>query len=470
MQFVPVNGTLSAMTPSLPTRATRRPLSAPLRWLGWLLLLVLTGCAFSRSRPDLDRLYADLTEDPNQPPIILIHGLMGSTLVDAATGRQYWPGSLGAMAFSDYRDLIRPGVVATDQPQLVPGELFAEKAGVDFYASLIDTLERVGHFKRGTPGSPVVGDGRRYYVMLYDWRRDNLIAVRQLHALIEQIRQDYGNPGLRVDIVAHSNGGLIANYYLRYGPADVLERGDFPLWSEGSTRVRKLVRMGTPQLGSVTSLDRLIHGMRVGLRTVPVEVLASFATPYQALPAAALEPVLDRRGQPVALDLFDPLVWKSNRWSVYDPELIARVATVSGENGQRVAMKLQATFEKYLRRAARLQAALAQPLPDADLEVANFGGDCTPTQSHAVLLNVGGRDQLVFRAADIADKLPDIDYPALLFEPGDGLVTRRSQIGPGIVGTAAQPRPQNIFLCEEHGHLTSNPYFRNNLLLFLLGR
>lgn len=449
----------------------RRPATTRFHGL-WLCLLLLAGCAGTSARPDLERLYADLAEDPNQPPIILLHGLMGSTLVDASTGKQFWPGTLGEMAFSDYRDLIRLDAIAADQPHLVPGELFAEKAGVDFYASLIDTLERVGHFKRGTPGLPVVGDGRRYYVMLYDWRRDNLIAVRQLHALIEQIRQDYGNPHLRVDIVAHSNGGLIANYYLRYGPADVLDRSDFPIWHEGSQRVRKLVRMGTPQLGSVTSLDRLLNGMRVGLRTVPVEVLASFATPFEALPAASLAPVLDRRGQPVSIDLFDPVVWKSNRWSVYDPVLIERMTTAagSGEDGRHVVAQLQATFERHLRHAARLQAALAKPLPDAGVDVANFGGDCTRTQSHAVVINHDGRDQLVFRAADIADKLPGIDYSKLLFEPGDGLVTRRSQIGPGDTGTTAQPRPQNIFLCEEHGHLTGNPYFRNNLLLFLLGR
>ena len=52
--------------------------------------------------------------------------------------------------------------------------------------------------------------------------RENLVAVRRMHELIDRIRADYGDPDLPVDIIAHSNGGLIASYYLRYGPNDVL--------------------------------------------------------------------------------------------------------------------------------------------------------------------------------------------------------------------------------------------------------
>ena len=77
---------------------------------------------------------------------------------------------------------------------LVPGTLMYDVVGVDFYGELLQTLEKVGRFVRGTPGQPVGSERRRYYVLLYDWRKDNLVAVRKLHALIEQIRVDYGDP------------------------------------------------------------------------------------------------------------------------------------------------------------------------------------------------------------------------------------------------------------------------------------
>src|SRR5690349_9760097 len=65
-----------------------------------LLLLAFAGAAGAGSKPDLARLYESQVTDPDQPPIILIHGLLGSTLIDPATRKQVWPGSLGTMAVS----------------------------------------------------------------------------------------------------------------------------------------------------------------------------------------------------------------------------------------------------------------------------------------------------------------------------------------------------------------------------------
>ena len=107
---------------------------------------------------------------------------------------------------------------------LVPGDLFVQRRRRRFLRrAAAERWRRSAVSVRGVPGEPVGSERRRYYVLLYDWRKDNIVAVRKLHALIEQIRVDYGDPNLRVDIIAHSNGGLIANYYLRYGPRDVLD-------------------------------------------------------------------------------------------------------------------------------------------------------------------------------------------------------------------------------------------------------
>jgi hypothetical protein len=62
-----------------------------------------------------------------------------------------------------------------------------------------------------------------------------------------------------------------------------------------------------------------------------------------------------------------------------------------------------------------------------------------------------------------------------MIEPGDGLVTRSSQLArrpagvdPGRDDFHMLPTTQTFFLCESHGRLTHNPYFQNNLLYFLL--
>ena len=452
-----------------------------------LLVLLLSGCL---TRPDLARLYAGSDDNPDQPPVIVIHGLAGSTLVDADTGKQVWPGSLSTLTFSNYRDLAQMSSADREGEGLVPGGLFASVAGVDFYGQLLHALESVGHFHKGVPGQPVRADGsdrRRYYVFAYDWRRDNVRAVRKLHALIEQIRADYRDPSLRVDIIAHSNGGLIANYYLRYGPSDVLDDPAPKPWNEGDLRIRRLVMLGTPTLGSSTSLERLIVGTKMAVRTVPVEVMATFATPYQALPHPLEHPILDVRGEPVHVDIYDPQVWRDRQWGVYDPEVIDRVlgSMDTPEAGRQALADLHGQFERNLERARRWQWALSAPVPPNHVEVAVFGGDCAATPGHAVEIQEPGGSRLAFRPGQVdpglvpaqrATRRNKLDFRKLMYEPGDGLITRRSQIGklPDDVEGASRFHPlavqQTFFLCESHGRLTHNTYFQNNLLYFLLAR
>ena len=450
-------------------------------WLLFLVLsLLLSGCATVRpARPDLGRLYESNSTDIEQPPVILIHGLMGSTLVDSKTGKQFWPGSLGTLAFSTYTDLARMTNEDADGPRLVPGDLFTGIGGVDFYSALVDTLENVARFKRGVPGQPVGADRRRYYVLVYDWRKDNIEAVRKLHALIEQIRIDYNDPNLRVDIIAHSNGGLIANYYLRYGPTDVLDEREFYPWDEGGKRVRRVVLLGTPLLGAVTSLERLVQGFRLTVRTIPVEVLATFATPFEALPHPLVNAVLDPLGKAVDIDIYDPETWRRNRWGVFSPEVEARVRAPAKrpEDGERAVTDLQATFVRNLERARRFQWSLTSPFQNEDVSIAVFGGDCSLTEGHAVLEDTATGPKLAFRPGDVQKKVPGMDYESLMLEPGDSLVTRSSEVAresadPGKPRHAFNffPQSQSFFLCESHDKLTNNVYFQDNLLYFLLSR
>jgi pimeloyl-ACP methyl ester carboxylesterase len=447
-----------------------------------LLALVLFASACSPTRPDLSRLYQNADDDPAQPPVIIIHGLAGSTLVDADTGKQFWPGSLGTLAFSNFSSLSQMTPEHREGEGLVPGTLMYGVAGVDFYGELLQALEHVGRFEKGVPGQKVGSQRRRYYVLLYDWRKDNLLAVRKLHALIEQIRKDYDDPNLRVDIIAHSNGGTITNWYLRYGPNDVPPSGPMPTWSEGDKRIRRVVMLGTPVLGAVTSLERLVYGTRLALRTVPVEVMSTFATPFQALPHPKTTPILDTLGRPVAIDIYDPKVWKAHAWGVYSPEVVARVhdTGASSEIGDKLVARMQSVFEANLVRAARLQWALSEPPPPLpDVRITTMGGDCEPTPGHAILLGDG---RLLFRPGKAAKLdgeggFAKSGYESLMSEPGDGLVTRSSQTARRPLGLGGNgdgfhmlPTQGSFFLCESHGRLTHNLFFQDNLLYFLLSR
>jgi hypothetical protein len=68
-----------------------------------------------------------------------------------------------------------------------------------------------------------------------------------------------------------------------------------------------------------------------------------------------------------------------------------------------------------------------------------------------------------------------VDYAALMFEPGDAVVTRSSLLGRRSLDIAAPrtgfesiPVAHSVFLCERHQRLTGNPSFQDNLLNTLL--
>ena len=445
--------------------------------LSLVLLTCVSACAQLDPKPDLERLYAGARQNPDQPPIILIHGLMGSTLVDRDSGAEVWPGSMRNLAFSDYRGLARMDEAERDGRGLVPKDLFYGIGGVDFYSGLLSTLEDIGGFRRGKAGVAVSGDDRRrYYVLLYDWRRDNVEAVRALHELIDRIRIDYADPTLRVDIIAHSNGGLITNYYLRYGPTDILDLDTPAQWHEASSRVRRVVLLGTSNLGSVVSLKRLFQGFRIALRTVPVEVLTTFSTPFETLPHPLVQSIVDVDGKPQDIDIYDPETWRSRSWSVYSPEVIERVrkSADSSSDGDAAVARMQATFEHHLLRAKRFQWALTPPLEDPPIDIAVFGGDCELTPARALIEADADGERLIFRRQQLKQVDVHRDYDRLLLEPGDGLVTRASQVGRATVADGQEgasfnffPIAQTFFLCEHHGQLTVNPYFQNNLLYYL---
>lgn len=431
------------------------------------LALLLGGCA-GRQGPDLAVLYASASDNPRQPPVVVIPGLMGTTLVDARSGEERWPGPLSRLAFSDHATLARHAPEWEADDALRPGVLIRELGGVDIYGALLGTLADAGRFVAGTPGEAPGEARRRYYTLAYDWRQPNIVAVRQLHALIDQIRRDFDDPGLRVDIIAHSNGGLIANYYLRYGPEDVLEQPDPAPWAEGAKRVRRVAMLGTPNLGSVTSLRRLQRGFRFGLRTVPIEALASFSTIFETLPHPQTSVLFDREGRVIPIDLYDPAIWRDNRWSVFSPEVEARVFDDAGDpaGGLLALAVLRADFERNLRRGKRFNEALARPFPRNGLRLAAFGGDCERTAAGAVLETVDGRAVLAFEPGEVRAPVAGVDYAARMVAAGDGLVTRASQ---DAAAFGFVPLRQTFFLCENHARLLANRYFQNNLLNYLLG-
>ena len=83
--------------------------------------------------------------------------------------------------------------------------------------------------------------------------------------------------------------------------------------------------------------------------------------------------------------------------------------------------------------------------------------------------------ELRWTPASIKAPLAGIDYEALMFEPGDGTVTKASLLARQSADPAVRrheysyfPLHYPLFLCERHTQLTGNIHFQDNLLHVLL--
>ena len=474
------------------SRSTERSCNADLppnggsrQWATGLLIvgvLLLTGCSSAPPKPDLKRLYQSANLVVEQPPLILIPGIMGSKLRYKTTQRIVWPGSIWRIAFHDYRELaldIDPATLTGDPGDIEAFALADAAAGQHFYDTIISTLVDSGSFSLTTPGTPVKDPYTRHlYVFPYDWRQDNVETARKLSALIDQLRIDYGRPDLKADIVAHSMGGIVSRYLLEFGTDDVLDRDAAPITMAGESKINRLILLGTPSLGSTNTVQNLIEGNKFVVERIMPETLATLPSVYQLLPNSDRKPLIGIDGRPLRKiaddgssperDVFDVETWRELQWSVFNPDIEAKI-------GQPRAELLRQYFAKYLVRAGRLQKALEKEQPASSVKLIVFGADCNLTLSRVLVESDHGRMIPRFEAREIKHPLADRRYDELTREPGDGLVTKASLLGrqsldPTVQNRGGFPISFSFFLCSEHSSIPGNINFQDSLLNAILSR
>ena len=455
------------------------------------LVLLLGGCAGGKAVPDLARLYSNQTGNAQQPPLIVIHGVLGGRLVDPATQKEMWPGSLSRVVFDNYAhlklDIDREALRPLPSYYEVSG-ITEEAAGIEFYARLLATLSDIGGYVPTIAGTPVEAGVKRYYVYAYDWRQDNILSVRGLNNLIEQIRRDYGDPQLQVDIVAHSMGGLITRYYVRYGTEDVLDNDDFSMWQSADKKVRRAILLGTPNLGSIAGLDLLLNGLKIGLRRVQPEVVATFPSAYQVLPHVLRDWVIDANGDAFRwytdpqgevheVDVFDVRWWRDHELAIFDRRTRERIvsAAPTRQEGEEDFAVLERYFEKNLERGRRFSWSLTVKADHVTQRYVVFGGSCNLTPARVLQEDVEDETFIRFSPENVVARKLGVNYVQRMLEPGDGTVTKASLLARQILDPTVKrhrysffPLDYSIFLCEEHQRLTENQSFQDNLLDALL--
>jgi pimeloyl-ACP methyl ester carboxylesterase len=346
--------------------------------------------------------------DGESAPVVFVPGILGSQLL-RPDGTEAWlnlGNTLGhhhlglprKLPFSESRDELRPGLlVGTDS-------LLPRVFGLTEYAEALDLLDSAGF-------EPGVGSGRRYFVFTYDWRRDLVECARALGRRLETLAEAIGNRRARFHLLGHSMGGMVARYYLRYGGAEPGEAARVT-WA-GAPRVASALLVATPSSGAIPALSAILNGERVGFSytTLAASVVRRMPSIYQMLPPGGTRPLANVEGDLLDQDLLEPSTWERYGWAPFGPATDDRLAAE------------RAFVKACLARARAFHAALARrPETPCPVPVYAIGGDCLPTLARAVVGDGPPGEPPRFEARSRHEQ-------DLLFEPGDGRVTRSSLLG-----------------------------------------
>ncbi|MEK7283845.1 MAG: hypothetical protein AAB249_08535 [Acidobacteriota bacterium] len=421
------------------------------------LVSLLCGCLAFR-RYDMARIHREAAGRPRNP-VIVLHGFLGSKMKNVHTHESVWGRVRNAIRRGRPDDLALPIdrlPLAENRDDLVPYAIYDAVMGVKFYGAILDSLRDVGGYSLGDIDDPLPGD--TVFIFNYDWRRDNVESAVALGNAIRKIKARLKAPGMRFDIVAHSMGGLIAEYYLKYGTADVLDReAEAAVTWAGAADIGRIVAIGTPHQGTMSAFRILNNGIS---RTLSPRELFTMPSVYQLLPAGASGHFLDMEGRSVAVDLYDARTWIRNRWSIWSPREagIAQVPPAAGRF-------LQASLD----RARAFRAALDREAPDGPppVPIHLFGSDCVPTLDRVVVNPTPGGIQVLFNDGT-APYRNARELERLMLAPGDGTVTADSLTG---LGTLSPPSAtaSTFFFCATHGLLPAHRGFQGNLFYVLLG-
>ena len=377
----------------------------------FLMVIVMINTASCRSEPMV------VTEKA----IIFIPGYSGSALRNQSTGERIWLTVSEALWGSSTLALDEEGLEISGAMKLIEDGIL-RKVGVvpllyavDIYDSFIEKLESRFEGKS------------RIILFPYDWRQDNFKTVTKLDQLVDQLIDD----GTRsISIIAHSMGGLVTTYYLRYRAQEPEMTSEWPRenWS-GAQKIDRVVLAGVPFRGTMARFRDMQEGAQYGLNKTLMasQAMSSFPSSYQLLPFFEGSKTLSRELQPIPDVIFDPEYWIKNRWGLLRGDEASPQAVENREQFTTRALERAQRFLRLINHPSQEGASLSTKL-------FHIWGKGRPTLAKAVLVkdHEENADVLLFDGKSLRKYLPEVSDD-VLFENGDGSVTLESASLPEIL-------------------------------------
>lgn len=431
-----------------------------------LLLTFLLLAASCASRAPLP-VYAPLAEAASRRPVVLVPGITGAKLRDAATGKLAWGNGARLVgprdgAYGLARSLNDPAAGAELAADGVLEEIRLGFVKKEVYGPIARLLEAHG-YRRGDLAHPRAGD--TLFLFAYDWRQDNEAAVAKLYRQLEELRRVRGDERLAVDLVCQSNGAHLCRYLAKYGGASFAAAAAGHGGLPETLEVRKMILVGSSNGGSLRILQMLDRGRRyvaLGRKFQP-EVLFTFPSLFQDLPSYLERYFVGPDGQELAVDLYDPVAWETYGWSIFDAAARRRTARRPDLFGGPEAWR--AYLAATLERARLLHRLLASDPPGFDApRTYLIQNPSDPTPERAVLERDGGKWRLLFTGDRELARRPGLRERATA--RGDGHATVASQMHLSPRETAAIAAPP-AYVEGDHFELILNPESLRRLLEFL---
>ncbi|MCP3965686.1 MAG: hypothetical protein GY750_15125 [Lentisphaerae bacterium] len=427
-------------------------------------------------------------EGPARNPVIVIHGFLGARLKNHVTGKNVWGNFSGREALNGYSNnhlhqLSHPMGKGKKLDQLkdnvyaykLLSQFNVQMLGVQFhlnaYNKMIEILTKAGY----VPSHRPLPKGKNFYSMFtfyYDWRRDlpenakrldHFISIKRKY-LQHKYEKLYGlkNFDVQFDIIAHSMGGLLSRYYLRYGGDDLPEDGSLPeLDWKGSKYIDKLIIVGTPNAGYLDTCMELVNGLQIDPRTpiYPPSIIGTFATYYQMLPLTSTRSVIEK-GTGKNVDMFDLKTWIKYKWGLANPnqdKYLKIMLPDVKKKSQRYMIAID-HLAKCLKRAKQFTEAMrVYEIPPKDVAMILFAGDAVKTS----------------RQAEVDPKTGKLKV--IKYEAGDGKVLASSARMDEREGREWVPFMQSpinwravIHLKAAHMGITESYAFGDNVSYYLL--